>query len=155
MATGTPSPQATSTPVRFRRSATRLTAGQRQKLRDSFAAVQKIDDDRGYGYHAGKQLRENFDWDAHRWTRYVISMARLDGTLEDMKRTYDEAAPLDEDLAHALERYLAAPSRYKQTKPWRDVSKLRTESLMREAAEWAVSPCGIFALSPAGFGCAS
>ena len=53
MATGTPSPQATSTPVRFRRSATRLTAGQRQKLRDSFAAVQKIDDDRGYGYHAG------------------------------------------------------------------------------------------------------
>jgi hypothetical protein len=25
----------------------------------------------------------------------------------------------------------------------------------REAAEWAVSPCGIFALSPAGFGCAS
>src|SRR4051812_49564592 len=53
MATGTPSPPATSTPVRFRRSATRLTAGQRQKLRDSFAAVQKIDDDRGYGYHAG------------------------------------------------------------------------------------------------------
>ena len=39
--------------MRFRRSATRLTAGQRQKLRDSFAAVQKIDDDRGYGYHAG------------------------------------------------------------------------------------------------------
>src|SRR3954471_23786515 len=53
MSTGTPSPQATSTPVRFRRNASRLTAGQRQKLRDAFAAVQKIDDDRGYGYHAG------------------------------------------------------------------------------------------------------
>jgi tyrosinase len=53
MSTGTPSPQATTTPVRFRRSATRLTAGQAKTLRDAFAAVQGINDDRGYGYHAG------------------------------------------------------------------------------------------------------
>ena len=53
MSTGTPSPQATTTPVRFRRSASRLTAGQAKNLRDSFAAVQGINDDRGYGYHAG------------------------------------------------------------------------------------------------------
>src|ERR1700710_2873340 len=53
MSTGTPSPQATTTPVRFRRSATRLTAGQAKSLRDSFAAAQGINDDRGYGFHAG------------------------------------------------------------------------------------------------------
>jgi tyrosinase len=53
MSTGTPSLQATSTPVRFRRSASRLTAGQAKNLRDSFAAAQGIDDDRGYGFHAG------------------------------------------------------------------------------------------------------
>jgi tyrosinase len=53
MSTGTPTPQATSTPVRFRRNASRLTAGQLQNLRDAFGAVQGITDDRGYGFHAG------------------------------------------------------------------------------------------------------
>jgi Patatin-like phospholipase len=94
----------------------------------------------GYGRVAGDRLCASFDWDAHRWTRYVISMARIEETLEDMRLAYDKGAPLDEDLARALERYLAAPSRYKQTKPWRDVSKVRTESLMREAATWDEPP---------------
>src|SRR3954447_15437069 len=53
MSTGTPRPQATSTPLRFRRNAARLTAGQVKHLRDAFRAAQGIDDDRGYGYHAG------------------------------------------------------------------------------------------------------
>jgi tyrosinase len=53
MSTGTPRPQATSTPLRFRRNAARLTAGQVKHLRDALRAVQGIDDDRGYGYHAG------------------------------------------------------------------------------------------------------
>jgi len=53
MSTGTPRPQATSTPLRFRRNAARLTAGQVKQLRDGFRAVQGIADDRGYGYHAG------------------------------------------------------------------------------------------------------
>src|SRR5215211_7066060 len=53
MSTGTPRPQATSTPVRFRRNAARLTTGQVGNLRDAFRAVQAIGDDRGYGYHAG------------------------------------------------------------------------------------------------------
>ena len=53
MSTGTPRPQATSTPLRFRRNADRLTAGQVTNLRDAFRAVQGIADDRGYGYHAG------------------------------------------------------------------------------------------------------
>jgi tyrosinase len=53
MSTGTPRAQATATPVRFRRNAARLTAGQLANLRAAFRAVQAIDDDRGYGYHAG------------------------------------------------------------------------------------------------------
>ena len=38
MSTGTPRPQATSTPLRFRRNAGRLTAGQVNALRDAFRA---------------------------------------------------------------------------------------------------------------------
>ena len=39
--------------MRYRRSVARLTVGQRQNLREAFAAVQAISDDRGYAYHAG------------------------------------------------------------------------------------------------------
>ena len=53
MSTGTPRAQAMAVPIRFRRNADRLTAGQRKDLRDAFRAVQRISDDRGYGYHAG------------------------------------------------------------------------------------------------------
>jgi predicted acylesterase/phospholipase RssA len=93
-----------------------------------------------YGKEAGEQLRDSFDWDAHRWTRYVISMARIEATLEEMRDAYDKGAPLDENLARALQRYLEAPARYKQTKPWRDVSQERTETLMREALAWEQPP---------------
>jgi tyrosinase len=53
VATGTPTRQALATPLRYRRSATRLTAGQRDLLVDGFRQVQGISDDRGYAYHAG------------------------------------------------------------------------------------------------------
>ena len=98
--------------------------------------IHKISD---YGRTAGNQLREVFDWDAHRWTRYVISMARLEKTLEDMRRTYHTAAPLDQDLAHALDSW-QEPTRYKQTRAWRETARERTDSLMREAEAWGEPP---------------
>ena len=53
MAIGTASPQVPSAPIRFRRSARRLTPGQAQLLRDGFAAMMAIGDDRGYAFYAG------------------------------------------------------------------------------------------------------
>jgi tyrosinase len=53
MATGTPSHTALAAPLRYRRSAAQLTQGQRTLVAEAFARVQAIDDDRGYGYHAG------------------------------------------------------------------------------------------------------
>jgi tyrosinase len=53
MATGTPSVQALATPIRYRRNAARLTAGQLTDFRQAFAASQAVSDDRGYGYWAG------------------------------------------------------------------------------------------------------
>ena len=53
MATGTPSRQSLATPLRYRRNAARLTAGQLSLVRDAFAAVQRLADDRGYAYFAG------------------------------------------------------------------------------------------------------
>lgn len=53
MATGTPNPQQLGAAVRFRRNADRLTSGQLKTLRNGFAALYEIPDDRGYEYFAG------------------------------------------------------------------------------------------------------
>jgi len=53
VATGSPRAQDPVAPVRFRRNADRLTGDQLTLLRDAFAAVYEIDDDRGYAHHAG------------------------------------------------------------------------------------------------------
>ena len=53
MATGAPSSTAPSSPLKWRRSARRLTEGQATLLRDAFRDVQAIGDDRGYSYFAG------------------------------------------------------------------------------------------------------
>lgn len=53
VATGAPRPQSLTSPVRYRRSAERLTRGQLGALRRAFAAVYEIGDDRGYVHHAG------------------------------------------------------------------------------------------------------
>lgn len=51
--TGTATAQRSAQPLRWRRSAARLTVGQRQILRRAFASAQAIGDDRGYAYFAG------------------------------------------------------------------------------------------------------
>lgn len=53
MSTGAPSARHPASPVRFRRNADHLTQGQLTTLRDAFAAVYALEDDRGYGYYAG------------------------------------------------------------------------------------------------------
>ena len=53
MATGTPSALQPATPLRFRRSAEKLTAGQLRALRNGFSKMYPIADERGYQHHAG------------------------------------------------------------------------------------------------------
>jgi tyrosinase len=53
VATGSPRVQDPVAPVRFRRNADSLTAGQLELLRQAFEAVYAIGDDRGYAHHAG------------------------------------------------------------------------------------------------------
>jgi tyrosinase len=52
-ATGTPTAAVPAAALHWRRSVSRLTAGQLQLLRDAFAAMKAIGDDRGYNYFAG------------------------------------------------------------------------------------------------------
>jgi tyrosinase len=53
VAVGAPSARAGAQPLRHRRNARTLTAGQAAKLREAYIAVKGINDDRGYQHHAG------------------------------------------------------------------------------------------------------
>jgi tyrosinase len=53
MAVGTTSPRSANPPLRWRRSARRLTPGQAALLREAFTATMAIGDERGYSYFAG------------------------------------------------------------------------------------------------------
>jgi tyrosinase len=53
MATGAPSSRHPSVPIKFRRNVARLSVDQLKLLRQAFAAVINLDDDRGYQHWAG------------------------------------------------------------------------------------------------------
>ncbi len=89
-----------------------------------------------YGQQAGRRLRQDFDWDAHRWRRYLVAVARLDEMLDDLRESYTESAPGDEPLKDFLDRYRAAPAEYKQTDHWNAAAEQDLEDLMRCHELW-------------------
>jgi predicted acylesterase/phospholipase RssA len=89
-----------------------------------------------YGRQAGRKLREDFDWDAHRWRRYLVAMARLDEMLDDFRESYIESAPGDEPLKDFLRRYRDDPAEYDQTKAWNAAAEQDIEDLMRCHELW-------------------
>lgn len=90
----------------------------------------------GYGQQAGRKLREDFDWDAHRWRRYLVAVARLDEMLDDLRKSYTESAPGDEPLKDFLDRYHDTPAEYEQTGSWNAAAEQDIEDLMRCHALW-------------------
>lgn len=85
----------------------------------------------GYGRDAGARLLKEFDWDDHRWKRFVIWMAKLEETLERMNNSYTRAAPLDDNLKDFLARYRDNPKSYKQSQAWLHAAESDIEELMR------------------------
>jgi predicted acylesterase/phospholipase RssA len=89
-----------------------------------------------YGQQAGQMLREEFDWDAHRWRRYLVTVAQLDETLDALQEAYTQAAPGDEPLKDFLARYRDAPAQYRQTDQWNEAAERDIEDLMHCHAQW-------------------
>jgi predicted acylesterase/phospholipase RssA len=89
------------------------------------------------GAEAGRTLQE-FEWPAHRWRRYVISMARFEGTLERMRRTYGTPDAPDA-LADFLERHAPTPP-FAQTTEWRHAAREDAPDLMHTMDRWLDRP---------------
>jgi len=89
-----------------------------------------------YGQQAGRALRDDFDWDAHRWRRYLVAVARLDELLDELQESYVESAPGDQPLRNFLNRYRSAPAEYEQTGEWIAAAEQDIADLMECHQQW-------------------
>jgi hypothetical protein len=65
-----------------------------------------------YGKKAGETLRNEFNLDAHRWRRFLIAMARMEETLDEVASAYEGTANGPEPFADFLARYAEYPDHY-------------------------------------------
>ncbi len=90
-----------------------------------------------YGKQAGAALRDDFDLDAHRWRRFLVSMARMEETLDDVAKAYEE---MPGQFGDFLERYSSDPVSYKQS-PAELTEMLRRGKVLAELGEnWRKDP---------------
>jgi hypothetical protein len=71
-----------------------------------------------YGESAGREVCARFDWDAHRWRRFLVAVARLESLLADVAEVYETAPPQGEAMQAFLDRYSSQPAEYAQTQRW-------------------------------------
>ncbi|MCK1516385.1 patatin-like phospholipase family protein [Bradyrhizobium sp. 190] len=86
-----------------------------------------------FGEQAGEKLRDEFDLDAHRWRRFLVAMARMEETLDDVEQAHQDLPDGSEGFARFLARYGAVATSYKQDPP-------RLAEMIKRAAELAA--CG-------------
>jgi len=69
------------------------------------------------GKLAGEILRDNFDWDRHRWTRLRTSLAQLQAAFDSMAIRYHGKGERTEDFASFLARYAGGAGSYPMKDP--------------------------------------
>jgi predicted acylesterase/phospholipase RssA len=98
------------------------------------------------GERAGERLVEfnNSDMDAHRWRRFLVAMARMEQTLDDLTRSYEGVAqtsgPSVESFHRFLERYPALAREYKQGPEVLSAMLTRAAELAKIGAQWRDAP---------------
>ena len=85
-----------------------------------------------YGREAGDVLCTSFDLDEHRWRRFLVAMARMEETLEEVVTAYQTLPGKPEGFDEFLKRYADDPSSYRQD------SKARLEVLLDRARDLAL-----------------
>ncbi|MGD9659367.1 MAG: hypothetical protein AB7U61_17295 [Methylocystis sp.] len=90
------------------------------------------------GRQAGERLEE-FDLDAHRWRRFLVAMARMEQTLDEVAQSYDGVKGA-EPFRDFLDRYPDLAAEYKQTPA--EVAEMlkRGAQLAKLGEEWRNEP---------------
>lgn len=94
-----------------------------------------------YGREAGDVLCTSFDLDGHRWRRFLVAIARLEETLEEVATAYETLPGKPEGFGEFLKRYADDPSSYRQESKARlEVLLDRARDLARLGEEWRERP---------------
>lgn len=90
------------------------------------------------GRQAGARL-ETFDFDAHRWRRFLVAMARMEQTLDEVAESY-EGVKGAESFREFLKRYPDLAAEYRQNS--KDVAEMlkRGAQLAKLGEEWRNEP---------------
>jgi predicted acylesterase/phospholipase RssA len=91
-----------------------------------------------YGRQAGEEIVTKFDFDDHRWRRFLVAAKRVEETLEQMLEAY-QGGP-SEPFQTFLQRYSSDPASYKQTDVWAAAALQRIDVLMNLAEQWRTGP---------------
>jgi len=75
-----------------------------------------------------------FKFDPHRWTRYLISMGRLQDAVDRMGKVYAPTTPGGSDGMQSLIDRAAEAEHYRRSKDWSGKARARTEALLSFAS---------------------
>lgn len=93
-----------------------------------------------YGKQAGDALCDEFDLDEHRWRRFLVAMARVEETLDEVAAAYEARPGAPEGFGHFLARYAADASSYEQTAAIREMLLARGQELSELGLRWRDKP---------------
>ncbi len=93
-----------------------------------------------YGEQAGMKLRDEFDLDGHRWRRFLVAMARMEETLDDVAQAYAGLPGGTEKFGDFLDRYSSAPDSYEQKPPILAAMLERGRELAASGSDWRSAP---------------
>jgi predicted acylesterase/phospholipase RssA len=93
-----------------------------------------------FGEQAGVKLRDDFDLDAHRWRRFLVAMARMEETLDDVARAQQDLPDGSEGFAKFLARYPTLATSYKQDRSRLAEMTKRAAELVATGESWRAKP---------------
>jgi len=88
-----------------------------------------------YGERAGETLCDEFDLDGHRWRRFLVALARMEETLDEVAKAYEGVPGGPEAFGDFLKRYSGETASYRQ-----DATRLA--EMLKRGAELAASGTG-------------
>ena len=89
-----------------------------------------------YGKQAGILLRDDFDMEEHRWRRFLVSMARMEETLDEVAAAYEQVPG---EFGAFLEKYVEEEKPYEKPEhpgkkpPYTQDTKARVEEMLKRA----------------------
>jgi hypothetical protein len=96
----------------------------------------------GYGREAGEKLCNEFDFEEHRWRRFLVAMARMEETLDEVTKAYDQVPGQFGEFLKEFERDYVPykqppPPPHPETTAYRQDTKERVDEMLGRAQQLA------------------